>query len=307
MGRGSGARGLRLVARRIQTQDGLLTWKWSDYIKMLADNPIGEPELEELAAVAAAARDLGKFSIAHAVTLKGQLRSQAAKVDFITHAPLDEALDEAFVQTMVAENRCAIPTLIMMKLTAEGKGHSCRKPGTEGKKDFALARKSVKRDYSLASKSVKLMHDAGVPILAGDDHNTAWFTPAHPEVGNSMHEELKLLVDAGLSPTEALRAATVTPAQKFKLWDRGIVMPGSRADLVLLKEDPTVDIANIGTIKQVWCAGVSWTPKQSLLERSSYFDYGWTAASRDYVKSMIGYWIEGILKLGRRMYGEGGL
>lgn len=233
-----------------------LTWKWLDYIKLIADYPFApQPEVEELAAVVAAARNLGKLSIAHAVTLKGQRNAQAAKVDFITHIPLDEALDDAFVQTMIAENRCHIPTLIMMKLMAERKGDDNKNPGTEAKNDF-----------SLAKKSIKLMHEAGVPILAGDDHNTKPFTLAKPEIGKGLHQELGLLVDAGLSPREALRAATVTPAQKFKLWDRGAVIPGCRADLVLLKEDPTVDIANIATIKQVWCAGVSVTPEQSLLK-----------------------------------------
>ncbi len=259
MGRGSGARGLRLGARSIQTLIGLLTRKWSDYIKMLADSRSDpQPKPEELAALAAAARELGKFSIAHAVSGKGQQSAQDAKVDFITHVPLGEALDDAFVQTMVTEKRCSIPTLIMMKLVAKNLGSRDPTPGTA----------KPKMDFSLATKSVKLMHDAGVPILAGDDTNTKSFAPANPEVGHALHQELKLLVEAGLSPTDALRAATVTPAQKFKLGDRGVVEPGCRADLVLLKEDPTVDIANIDTIKQVWTAGVSWKPEPSLRENS---------------------------------------
>ena len=229
---------------------------WSDYIKIIADYPYvaRQPAVEEIAAVVTAARNLGKLSIAHATTLKGQQNAQAAKVDFVTHIPIDEVLDELFVQTMVAENRCAIPTLIMMKQGAYRIRHASKTLSEEA------------QDFAVANKNIKLMHDAGVPILAGDDHNTHPFTPAQPEIGKGLHQELKLLVEAGLSPTEALRAATVTPAQRFKLWDRGAVRPGCRADLVLLKEDPTVDIANIATIKQVWCAGVSVTPEQSLLQ-----------------------------------------
>ena len=204
-----------------------------------------------LSDVATAARELGQITIAHAVSPKGQQRAQDAKVDFITHVPLEEALDENFVQTMVAEKQCNIPTLIMMKMVAEAFSHG----------DRAFRTGEEKHALSSANKSVKLMHDAGVPILAGDDSNSNPHAPASPEVGHALHQELKLLVDAGLSPTDALRAATVIPAQKFNLRDRGVIAPGCRADLVLLKEDPTVDIANIGSIKQVWCNGVSWKPE----------------------------------------------
>ena len=237
---------------------------------MIADNPfIRQPDVKELAAVVTASHDFGKLTIAHATTLMGFQRAQTAKVDFITHTPLDTAVDEDFARTMIAKNCCAIPTLIIMKQTAEGKGNVRQARATK-----------ASRDYSVASKSVKVMHDAGVPILAGDDHNTKWFTPARPEVGSSMHEELKLLVDAGLTPAEALRAATTTPAQRFQLWDRGAVMPGMRADLILLKEDPTNDISNISTIKSVWCAGVEWESTESLLGYESFLDCGWNVESQ---------------------------
>ena len=234
---------------------------------MIAENPfLRQPDVKELAAVVAAAHDFRKLTIAHSTSIKGHQTAQAAKADFITHAPLDVAVDEDFAKTMVAERRCAIPTLVMMKQTADAKQKS--KQGPEVKGTY---------DYSMSSKSVKVMHDAGVPILAGDDHNTKWFTPAQPECGSGMHEELKLLVEAGLTPTEALRAATVTPAQRFKLWDRGAIIPGLRADLILLKEDPTEDISKISTIKSVWCAGVQWQPEESLLADDSYISCEWNS------------------------------
>nr|MBA3907202.1 amidohydrolase family protein [Pseudonocardiales bacterium] len=64
-----------------------------------------------------------------------------------------------------------------------------------------------------------------------------------------------LLVDAGLSPVEALDAATSVAAEHFGLLDRGRIAPGLRADLVLLADDPTVDIAATRTIRGVWIAG----------------------------------------------------
>ncbi|MGI9201723.1 MAG: amidohydrolase family protein, partial [Woeseiaceae bacterium] len=84
------------------------------------------------------------------------------------------------------------------------------------------------------------MHERGVPIAAGTD------TPIFLAVpGYSLHTELEQLVASGLSPLEALRAATVRPAEFFGIADEiGTVDPGKRADLVLLDEDPLADIAN---------------------------------------------------------------
>jgi imidazolonepropionase-like amidohydrolase len=63
------------------------------------------------------------------------------------------------------------------------------------------------------------------------------FAQAHPAFGSGFQEELTLLVEAGLTPLEALRSATVLPSQVFGLADRGAVTPGLRADLVLLDRD----------------------------------------------------------------------
>ena len=68
--------------------------------------------------------------------------------------------------------------------------------------------------------------------------------------GASLHGELQLLVEAGLTPTEALAAATSAPAAAFHLTDRGRIAPGLRADLVLVEGDPTADILQTRAIVQ---------------------------------------------------------
>ena len=80
--------------------------------------------------------------------------------------------------------------------------------------------------------------------------------PFSPRHGESLHDELELLIEAGLSTSEALRAATVLPAQHFGLHDRGVIEPGRRADLVLIDGDPIADISTTRQIRRVWCAGV---------------------------------------------------
>ena len=93
---------------------------------------------------------------------------------------------------------------------------------------------------------------AGLPVLAGTD------APNPGTVhGASLHRELELLVGAGLSPVEALRAATSVPARVFGLADRGLVAPGLRADLVLVEGDPRQDITHTRAIVGVWKRGMA--------------------------------------------------
>jgi hypothetical protein len=98
------------------------------------------------------------------------------------------------------------------------------------------------------TRLVGTMHEAGVPILAGTDASDEAFVYA----GASLHDELQLLVDGGLSPIEALRTATTAPAEFLGLSDSlGTVEVGKAADLVILDADPLSDIANIRRIHAV--------------------------------------------------------
>jgi imidazolonepropionase-like amidohydrolase len=96
------------------------------------------------------------------------------------------------------------------------------------------------------------MHKAGVPLLAGTD--TAAGVYVVP--GFSLHEEMELFVQAGLTPMEALQTATSNPARFLGTeTTMGSVAPGKIADLVLLDADPTVDIHNARKIEGVVLAG----------------------------------------------------
>ncbi len=100
-------------------------------------------------------------------------------------------------------------------------------------------------------KMVGEMNRAGVPILAGTD--TAAGVRVYP--GFSLHEELELLVQAGLTPMEALQAATRNAGRYLGLADTGTIEEGKRADLVLLDADPMVEIKNTRKIQSVVLAG----------------------------------------------------
>ena len=85
----------------------------SDYIKVIADVP--GPEQSTLNALVKATRDHGKLSIAYAVSSAALAFSQEAKVNMVTHIPMDRPLDEAAIQHMATEKHIAIPTLTMLK------------------------------------------------------------------------------------------------------------------------------------------------------------------------------------------------
>jgi imidazolonepropionase-like amidohydrolase len=111
-----------------------------------------------------------------------------------------------------------------------------------------LEMKLGKRIMDNTLRTVSLAHRAGVVILAGTDSGDLPYTFAGP----SLHDELSMLVDAGLSTLEALQAATLNPARFLgRTDDLGAVQQGKLADLVLLDANPLEDIRNTQTIVSV--------------------------------------------------------
>ena len=101
--------------------------------------------------------------------------------------------------------------------------------------------------YRAEADLLRRMAAAGVGVLAGSDASDEPFVYA----GASLHDELALLVAAGLTPLQALQAATLNPAVFLGRDDLGTVAPGKLADLVLLDADPLVDITNTQRIRSV--------------------------------------------------------
>lgn len=121
--------------------------------------------------------------------------------------------------------------------------------------DFAIARRELRRDFAV----VGLMQRSGVEILAGTDTLNPFCFP-----GFSLHDELGLVVQAGLSPMEALQAATLNPARFLgREKDLGTVETGKFADLVLLDANPLDDIGNTKKIEAVFYRG-QYFPRASL-------------------------------------------
>jgi imidazolonepropionase-like amidohydrolase len=128
------------------------------------------------------------------------------------------------LEVLAAHRSWQVPTLFVL-----------RKPS------FFFTEEALRNRLNL----VGALHRAGVPILAGTD-------AGEEEIGSSLHEELALLVEAGLSPVEALRAATRNAAEYLDLADSlGAVQKGAIADLVLLEANPLEHIHNTQRIDAV--------------------------------------------------------
>ena len=104
---------------------------------------------------------------------------------------------------------------------------------------------------------VRLFRRAGGLVAAGSDSPNQLLPP-----GASLHRELRLLVAAGLTPREALLAATRDAAKLLGTDSIGVLRPGAVADFVVLSADPLVDIANVDQIETVVAYGVPWEPGQ---------------------------------------------
>jgi hypothetical protein len=110
---------------------------------------------------------------------------------------------------------------------------------------------SVKAALQQGSRNLKILSDAGVPIAMGTDSGTnlgQW-------QGYFEHVELEYMVKAGLTPMQALVAATGGAAKVMKLDELGTIQPGKHADLLVLQANPLTDIKNTRRIHSVWVGG----------------------------------------------------
>jgi len=215
----------------------------SNYVKIIVEPPQAPAALsaDTVAALARVARAYGLTSVAHAAAYPAFVVAVAAGVDIVTHIPSERTIDDETALMMRNARTVSVPTLTMMGAVAllpeDAPGY---RPG---------------RSLAHAVASARVLHAAGVRVLAGTDANTAPGTIVNVAPGRTLHDELALLVEAGLTPLEALTSATSHTADVFGLDDRGRVTAGRRADLVLLSGDPLMTIADSRTVVGVWIGG----------------------------------------------------
>ena len=243
----------------------------ADYVKVFIEEgtTVGFPGLrviddETLSAAVHEAHRLGRMAIAHVTSFEGGVRAISAGVDGLAHLFFDRAPSQELIASIASAGSFVTPTLVTL---SSAFGASASALASDERVRSRLSRKwldSLSRSVNVypqgklkdAFASVMALHKAGVDILAGSDVSEPLPILGGLAHGASLHHELQLLVAAGLTPVEALKSATSVPARRFGLTDRGRVAPGARADLLLVKGDPTTTITDTLNIQSIWRRGV---------------------------------------------------
>jgi imidazolonepropionase-like amidohydrolase len=239
----------------------------SDYIKIIIEDGSAYgrtlPTLDDatIQALVTQAHARKKLAVAHVATQAGADSAINAGINGLVHVFMDRATDAAWAARLVKGRQFVVPTLsVSAGVGGVREGAALAGDPALAPQLSSLQLASLKAAFpeawqkptlfANALKNVAVLHAAGVPILAGTDAGNPG--TAH---GASMHGELALLVRAGLTPAQALRAATAAPALAFGLTDRGRIANGQRADLLLVEGDPTRDITTTRRIHTVWKNG----------------------------------------------------
>ncbi|MEU1732363.1 amidohydrolase family protein [Streptosporangium sp. NPDC020145] len=242
----------------------------SDYIKFMVDDGTveghpGLPMLDQatLNAGVAEAHRHGMLTLAHVLTVEATRMAVEAGVDGLAHLFMDRPHDDEIIDLVARSGAFVVPCVVLnASMTGITGADLAEDPRVGSRLDEAWLT-TLRRCYGRYPQgrledvldTVGALRAAGVDILAGTD--AAFPLPflggvAH---GASLHRELRYLVQAGLTPVEALRAATSVTARRFGLTDRGRIAVDARADLLLVDGDPTTDISATLDIRAVWRRG----------------------------------------------------
>jgi imidazolonepropionase-like amidohydrolase len=239
----------------------------SDYIKIIYEDgsaygfklPTITPSI--FAEAVKAAHDGSKLAVAHISTADGARIAFESHVDGLVHLFGTTLITPELVELAKSTSVFVVPTATVVSNSQGSNTTSLVSMDEsiaplldkENLTNLARGFPSVKGKpggHDILRENIRKLHEAGVPILAGTD------APNPGTVhGASMHHELRLLVEAGMSAAEVLAAATSIPAKHFRLRDRGRIVAGLKADVVLVEGDPTQDIRNASRIVNVWKNG----------------------------------------------------
>ena len=207
---------------------------------------------------------------AHEYALEDAKQLVADDVDVLAHSVRDQVVDDAFVQAMKQHKVWYVPTFtvdesffvytehpafMQTKFFQQAAGPKLMAkfdaPGYAQKVNQDPQTEQHRKDFAVGQQNLKKLFEAGVSVGFGTDSGAL---PGRIP-GFAEHRELELMVRAGLTPLQAITAATGSNAKLLHLSDRGTIAVGKRADLLILDADPSVDIRNTEKIFAVYHDG----------------------------------------------------
>ena len=244
-----------------------------DVIKIRVDDNLGTtvkmaPEIYR--AVIDEAHTRGLRVAVHLFYLDDAKDVLRAGADLIAHSVRDKDVDDEFLVLMKSRQAAYVPTLtrelstfvyestpaffddpFFLKEADPAVIAQLREPARQAAMRASTSAQRYKAGLEVAKRNLKRIGDAGIVIAMGTDAGP------FPErfQGYFEHVEMAMMVEAGLTPAQVLRASTVDAARAMRVEGVGTLAPGAWADLLVLNQDPLRDIRNTRQIKSVWIAG----------------------------------------------------
>ena len=232
----------------------------ADYVKLIYDNfrmfdqEIPTLSKETMQAVVAAAHTNGKIAVTHSRDVQAYADVIDAGVDGIVHLPVDEVPDAGLITLLRDQGIWVGANLSLNRPMGEAliNDPALGPMLTESERENLTNFRPLHREGGdqVALDALAALHAAGVTILPGSDTPNGGTT-----FGATMHVEIAALVESGFTPVEALRSATADAAAAFGLEDRGRIVEGLQADLLLVEGQPDRNIKDTRNIVAVVKAG----------------------------------------------------
>lgn len=243
-----------------------------DWLKVRVDDNLGRSEKmpwEAVQAVIEAGNQAGLRVATHLFYLDDAKALLKLGSGMIAHSVRDLDVDAAFIKALDESGVCYVPTLtrevsafvyatspafldepFFQRYASAEQLARVSDPGFQ--KNMAESESAVAYEKALgqAMKNLGVLSAAGARIAMGTDSGPAGRFPGFFE-----HLELKMMVEAGMSPQQALRSATGLAADCLGMTDIGTLQPGRWADFMVLKGDPTQDILATRSLQRVFLAG----------------------------------------------------
>ncbi|MCH7671777.1 MAG: amidohydrolase family protein [Proteobacteria bacterium] len=192
-----------------------------------------------------------------------------AGADLIAHSIRDLPVDREFISLIKDKDVCYIPTLTrevstfvyesepeffsdpyFLKEADPAILEELKTPERQSRMRNSTSAQGYKLALEVAMANIGALNDAGVKIAMGTDTGP----PARFQ-GYFEHMEMQMMVEAGMSPLDAIRASTGIAADCINVGDVGTLEPGKWGDLIVLAANPAEDIENTKSIESVWIAG----------------------------------------------------